>query len=313
MSSCGRCSRVVGRRTGLQCETCRRWFHTKCAESDEALRDSPSKTSEDWICRDCRSAARDINPRKSVGPTQAVSLGSGITLESVYDMVRDMRSEMRSKNGELLDSVDFCSGRISDFERVLKELNEKIKVIDKLTAENASLRDRVADLSSRVDDLEQYSRRNNLEIQGVPQRDNENLLDVLDAVAAHVGCDISRADVDAIHRVPHFDRSNSTPKSIVVRFCRRLGRDSLLAACSRKRKSMPSGSSPGLRIDGVSDRCFVNEHLTSSNKLLLSRAKSTGKGKGYRFIWTRDCKIFVRKSEGSHVLQIRSDKDLARM
>ncbi|XP_071054717.1 uncharacterized protein [Onthophagus taurus] len=159
-------------------------------------------------------------------------------------MVKEMRSELRSENLQLRDRVSDLTAQVHDMEQYSRRNNLEIQgvpeknnenLLDAVAAhvgydisrvdvdaiyrvphinpENLQLRDRVSDLTAQVHDMEQYSRRNNLEIQGVPEKNNENLLD---AVAAHVGYDISRVDVDAVYRVPHINRHNSNPRSIAV-------------------------------------------------------------------------------------------------
>lgn len=62
---------------------------------------------------------------------------------------------------------------MTTFEATMKKINEEVALMDKLLKENASLKMEVSVLSSRVDQLEQYSRLNNVEIKGVPGKDNE--------------------------------------------------------------------------------------------------------------------------------------------
>nr|XP_022911404.1 uncharacterized protein LOC111422435 [Onthophagus taurus] len=220
-------------------------------------------------------------------------------------MIGEMRTEMQrmtSRLHELVESVQFCSQRVTDFEATVKRFQDQLKIIDKLNAENMSLRKQVDDLSGRVGDLEQYSRRNNLELQGVPEKDNEDLLMVLKTMGDFIGVPVSSTDVDAAHRVPHGpgnqnQNRGTNPKGIVVRFCSRLTRDNFLAAAKLKKRSGPPGSPPGLSIDGVSECCFINEHLTPANKFLLSNVRKAAREKGYKFVWTRDCRVYVRKNE----------------
>lgn len=74
--------------------------------------------------------------------------------------------------------------------------------------------------------MEQYSRWNNLEIQGVCER---------------------------------FD------KNIIVKFVTRKVKEDILTAARNKRTSLGI-SGRGLPIDGVSNNVFFNEHLTPENK-----------------------------------------------
>nr|XP_022905211.1 uncharacterized protein LOC111417224 [Onthophagus taurus] len=323
---CGRCNNEVGRNTtGVQCEVCKTWFHAKCVDLGKASAAALSVAGASWRCSICRSPV-DRRASRLFLPTPAPDAAvptSAVTLEAVYGMIKEIRSDMRSMNSryeEMVESMQFCSQRVSDFEVSMKRLDDRLKIINKLNDENLHLKKQVTELSGRVADLEQYSRRSNLEVQGVPEKDGEDLVAVVGSLSEFLGVPVSSVDVDAVHRVPHgpdaagtVTRRLTSPKSIVIRFCSRLKRDNFLAAAKLKRRSAPAGSPPGLAIRGVSDRCFINEHLTPANKVLFGRARRVAKEKNYKYVWTRNCQIFVRKSDDARPLPIRCEADVDRM
>ena len=88
-------------------------------------------------------------------------------------------------------------------------------------------------------------------------------------------------------------------------------RDSVLAAAIEAKRAARVAKSPaGLRVEGVSDGCFVNEHLTLKNKLLFKRAREFASEKRYMFVWSKNCKIYLRKNEGARVIHVSSEATL---
>ena len=63
----------------------------------------------------------------------------------------------------------------------------------------------------------------------------------------------------------------------------------------------------GLRGDG---NIFVNENLLAATKDLLYKANRTRKEKGYRFLWTSNGKVLVKKSAETLAIVINSEADL---
>lgn len=55
---------------------------------------------------------------------------------------------------------------------------------------------------------------------------------------------------------------------------------------------------------------YINEHLTLENLQIFLEAKKKGKENNSKFIWTKDCKIFMRKSEKSKTKIIKNKKDI---
>lgn len=55
---------------------------------------------------------------------------------------------------------------------------------------------------------------------------------------------------------------------------------------------------------------FVDEELTKATYDLFKRAKQELRGVGYKYVWHRDGKILVRKSDDSRIVAIRNDDHL---
>ncbi|CAH2090658.1 unnamed protein product [Euphydryas editha] len=58
---------------------------------------------------------------------------------------------------------------------------------------------------------------------------------------------------------------------------------------------------------------FIQEHLSPQNKALHAAVRIRAKEKGYKYVWVRSGKIFVRKSEDSGYLFIRNMVDLNKL
>lgn len=173
---------------------------------------------------------------------------------------------------------------------------------------NAQNEKTVLDLEAKIDLLEQQARQCNVEISNIPERRNENLVDLLECLGKLIGYSIRKEDVVSIHRVPHAAQNNK-PKNIVAKFTTRILRDNIISAY-RLKKGL---SSEQLGISGTSQKVFVNEHLTLRNKQLFRRAREAASSEGYKFVWTKHSTILVRETENSAVLAIRTLKDIEKI
>lgn len=84
-------------------------------------------------------------------------------------------------------------------------------------------------------------------------------------------------------------------------------------AASRNARRTNQTSTPGLRIENVSDQLFINEHLTSSNKILLNKAKEVAKIRNYRYIWVKEGVVYARKEDRAKVQRILAESDLDKL
>lgn len=96
----------------------------------------------------------------------------------------------------MLDSVNFCSNKISDFDAMMMKVNDKLDIIEKLSQENTELKTDIKLLSNRVETLEQQMRSNNLEIDAIPEKKEENLVGIVQKIGEHIECPISSQDID---------------------------------------------------------------------------------------------------------------------
>lgn len=77
----------------------------------------------------------------------------------------------------------------------------------------------------------EYSRRNNLELKGVPAVEYENLEKVVETIASCLRVELSFHDLDIVHRVP--TKANSAP-NVVVKFLPRSVHDKVLKSAKKE-------------------------------------------------------------------------------
>lgn len=94
-------------------------------------------------------------------------------------------------------------------------------------------------------------------------------------------------------------------------------RDELLAAVvkyNKNKEKVNKLNSNDLGIAGPRSSVFVSEHLTPTNKYLHAAVRKRAKEANYRFVWVRNGRIFVRKSEeDANVILIRNLKCLDKL
>lgn len=104
--------------------------------------------------------------------------------------------------------------------QLTKEVGELRKLLQERDHKITALEDEVDQLKEKVDFQEQYTRRNNLRITGVPERENEDILKTtLDLInnKVCVSSPICEADIDRVHRLGK-PRIDGTYRPVMVRF-----------------------------------------------------------------------------------------------
>lgn len=247
---------------------------------DEASHKPPSKSSK-------------TNIKKVVDTTS-----SPTSFESqVLKQLLDIKSSMCTKDGlddaliifenKLLEKFDKKLEKIeaelfdlkADKDQLHKELESANKVIESQKQTITELQNNCEKAIEHSIRNEQYSRRSNICIHGLVEKQSEDSPQVvIDFLQDKLNIKLSATDLDAAHRIPIQDKTK--PRPLIVKFLRRSHRDAVI-----KKRSNLKGS-------GIS----IHEDLTSDNQKLLVRVKSHAHVEN---AWSQNGNIYAKLKSGS--------------
>ncbi|CAG4977226.1 unnamed protein product [Parnassius apollo] len=104
-------------------------------------------------------------------------------------------SELKSVKVEMLEmrsSLDFMN---SKYELLIKDYKETKQAMFDFQKENSALKTNIRDHNARINTLEQNARAMNVEIQCIPEKKNENLLQVVTQLGTVLKCNVKSEDI----------------------------------------------------------------------------------------------------------------------
>lgn len=122
------------------------------------------------------------------------------------------------------EKLDILSEKVSHVSEEVKRHDIKIVQLEK---ENMELRAENISLKENMDEMQRYSRRRNLNLQGVPERDGEDARSVtINILRKMIPSIQNKLDVvvDVVHRLGQ-RRSDGAPRNIIMRFTMQTYRD----------------------------------------------------------------------------------------
>lgn len=259
----------------------------------------------------------------ALGAETDAILGSGfgdhqVLLDHINSML-DSKLQMmktdivRQLKASFADEIKKIASDLNQLEEshnnLLKEHQNLRNNHDDLCKKNQLHENHIGELRRQLGKQQQWARINNLEIVGLPETSGESPVELVIMIAKHAGVKLSAEEVESAHRVQPMQKVEGRPKPIVVKLRDRLMKDKIISGL-RKTRGVRSGDI-GLR--GPSKSIFVNEHLTPDNKQLLKVTKIRAQEKSYKFVWVRNCNIFLRKNEESPVIAINTERDLQKI
>ena len=224
--------------------------------------------------------------------------------------LNDRITEMNHKVDEAMKSISFISSQYDEILLKLKKIQEEKEEIN---AENKRLKTELLNATNELNvhkevlnNVEQYSRRDCLEIRGIPIEDrqhSENTNEITVKVGNALGVEMDMQDISTSHRLPAY--SDKYPPAIIVKFVRRDLRDQFYRA--RKELRGKNANDMGFHSD---NRVYIVESLTPKNKDLFKKCLEAKREMGFKFIWTNSGKILLRKDDRSRCIHIPSIKEL---
>lgn len=223
----------------------------------------------------------------------------------------EIKSELAALR-ELRNSMEFLS---EDYDRIKSDLKESQEKVGFLSKENSSLTSKVTDLTNRLNLIEQHSREMNIEINGVPESKTENLLSVTRQLCTVVSVPLQDTDVLTGTRVRKINENNDRPRTIVIKLQTTKKRDEILAAVSRFNKINQKDklNTSVLGYGGKKSPVYVSEHLSPYNKALHASARKAAHDRGYKYVWIRNGRIFVRKDDNAPAKLIKCHDTLTNL
>jgi len=161
----------------------------------------------------------------------------------------------------------------------------------------------------QLDELEQYSRKNSIEIHGIPKNAYNSTEEAVIKVPQALNVPLEARDIELSHKIR---RKGNKP--IIIKFLSHKTKTALYKARTKLKDVKISDVFPSCcsAVQSPEERIFINENLTQFRQHLVSEASKLKRDRGGPIvnIWTVDGKIFVKVSPDGAPVRIFSTTDL---
>lgn len=261
------------------------------SDNNNAIKEELSKLSS--ISNDLRTELNSLRQENTELKRSIASMHQ--QQRETVDMVSDLRT-----------SLDYTSDRVDTLNQRVEKMELTRSPDDTITNEIKSTKEALRNIERDLNLQQQRNRLLNLEITGIPEAKNETLHTTFLSIANKSGVSLTVDDIDHITRVQPRQPVQGRPRSIVVKLKSRITKDNIIAGI-RKRRGLTTND---LNMPGESKPIYVNEHLTPQNKALYKKCKEAAANRMVKFVWVRNCNIYMRKNETSPAVIIKSEDDL---
>lgn len=252
----------------------------------------------------------------------------GDHVSNFEEEIKDMIDEWKNTQNELLQKVLTEVAEIKKQNSSIKKTNEDIekgiaflstkydemlKKVDSLEKERKNHLLQIATLETKVEDMEKNLKASSVEIRNLPtpvQRETkQKLCDIVLKTSKLLKIDLNQRDVKDVYRV-----GNKTGKStIIADLTSVLLKTDVIQAAKSYNKQNPNQrlNSTAIGIPGPQTQVYISEALTSKARRLFFLARDLARSESYKFCWTSNGRVYLRKSIDSPHIEIKEDIQLA--
>lgn len=311
MSKCTICSKsTAGKKAKIKCNDCELVFHGSCVNLSETDIQFYEQEGEVFRCESCSKKRRASMRVESELSKNEPNIDQ--VLKILMDMREESKSQIQKLDAEINKSLEFHSDQMKELTNIVKAQSDSLKnfenMYQQVYEENQKLKKTVIELEQKVDDMEQYSRGNCVEINGIPEKENESVLELVKKLGTSLNFPINDEMVDTCHRVGQ--KTPGRTRGIIVKFTRRTVKEEIL----RQRRIKRNLNTKDIGFtDSNAEVIYMNESLTPHRRKIFNEARALKKEKGYTFLWVRNGKILLRESEGSRVIAVTSSAQITKL
>lgn len=303
---------------GVRCTRCNQQLHFHCAGITETGFRKLGDRKLTWRCIKCKQigtthlSGSDDAPKSPRPQPESAVLHEIRVLAEKLAPLEGLKDEIVALKNEF---ADLKSSFNSKFDEIVKEFGNRMSNMEQRISQLEKVEDQIGQLQSRIDKLEeessnneQWSRMNNVEVKGITQTNNENLFEVVEKIGAKINFPVPKNQINFITRVPTKEKD---VKPVIISFCNRYVKENFIAAARLESKTSPLTTSQ-IGLSG-NQKIYINDHLTTKNKILLSKTKKAASETDFRYVWVKHAKIHARKMDTSPIIFVRSEKDLMKI
>ncbi|KAJ8710879.1 hypothetical protein PYW08_009394 [Mythimna loreyi] len=267
----------------------------------------PQSTIQDklaaWKKEQDNNMAKFMAEQTSIMSKLASDIGE-IKAQNVQ--IQTSNAEFRKTNEEMIKSMVFMNKKFEDMKKEVEDLRKERQVQHLY----------IQSLEQKITDLQRMSRGSGIELRNIPMESSENtdsLIKTVCNISKLVGLRLAEPDFRDIHRLPGKSTNSNNPRPVLVEFTKVKTKQVLLSAIRSYNKEKGKEDKLNTKLLGMPGErkpVYIEEQLSATTKKLFYQAREYAKQNSFKYCWTSNGNIFLRKAEGDKQQLINSEKCL---
>ena len=270
--------------------------------------DNDTDTTEEITDEVFHDSFKDLNTTEEEQPEE-------ITLVMIYKEIRMFKQDLSSKIDSVKEDILYKlqkenAALKTEITEMKEDLIEKARMIDELqesimkTQEDKADHMAFCEVERDTAELQQYTRRNNIEISGLPETiEDKSLEDTVIKIAKAVDISIGKSDIEACHRLRRRKNDNG-PRRTIVRFVNRKFAEKFMRKGKELRKPYI------LEKADLTEKIYINNNLCSYYRYLWGKVKSLYQNELIDSFWVFNGSINLKFLDSNETMKVTHLNDL---
>ena len=232
---------------------------------------------------------------------------------TITSLAKD-NSKLTEEVAELRHEISKSNSAVTKLQKELKDQNTYVASLEielnRVKNTVKEQKENIEELQVSFEELEQYSRKNSVEIHGIPEDIDAQTDEIVCKVAEAVGVEMTAEKIEISHRL--YRKQGIKP--IIVKFANHNDKTKLYKARTQLKNVTLSSIFPSSLSSGQRNhRIFINENLTNYRREMMSLALQKKKDGKIISFWSLDGKVFIKTAPSGRPRKMLSIEDVKQL
>ncbi|KAJ2938792.1 hypothetical protein O0L34_g18413 [Tuta absoluta] len=240
-------------------------------------------------------------------------------LESLIKSATDNQSTILKKLATDMKELKIQNSKIQEtniaINTTLNFLSDQYELLRKKTEtlenERKEHLNQIAQLEAKVEDLQRYNKAAAIEIRNMPMAKTESkddLIKIVQKTYKAIGVETKFEDIKDTYRIS----TKTVKNAIITEFTRNILKNTIIQKVKQYNKQNPNSnlSSRVIGVSGADVPIYISEALTNKARRLLYLARDVRKSCNYKYCWTSNGRVFLRKTDDAPHIEIKDENQI---
>ncbi|KAL4704819.1 hypothetical protein ACJJTC_001294 [Scirpophaga incertulas] len=227
-------------------------------------------------------------------------------LNVIREEIRAMFAELNSNQNKRLNQI---IKDVAEIKAQSSAIHGEVETLEKEKKEHLLY---IASLEAKIDDIQRSNKSSTIELRNVPcqsKKENQSVLvGIVQQTCKVLNIEYGPQDLKDVYGI----NTKSGGTTIVAEFTQALKKQEVLKTAKAFNKENRNNrlNSTHIGLPGKTVPIYISESLTSKARRLFYLARDLAKSTDYKYCWTSNGKVFIRKNDDSPHIEIKSENDV---